>query len=429
MKKHLSFFQCFKIGLHGFFSDFRKTLSTIFLLSCSLLFFGFALSVAFYDEVRVKAESMTKYDKYTVLFSDEEGISEKDLLALQTLTKREYGTLTFCSPLCKWNDFFSMPDTITLRELNEYPISPPNGICYLPNDRNDIQMQGRLPKSKDEIAINSCMMNLFMRFGYIDDTACFPLRYFSTIEEFLSVSPHLSMMDLTTNEPFSAQIVGVVQIPCDTLDHQEENERFGMNDKIFVSKEYAVSVMREKFGVNSIGTYAIGTNATIREAKSLLSQTKYHVYSQSITSVSEITNRMEGLQIVFFVLSGVLFTFSSLILIQFISIAMEKRKQEIGILRALGARKRDILQIFLSQSIFLASLSFFCFVPLLIVSLKGINSFLRHVLSLSIVFIPFVVWVPILLYIASVLVSIFVTLIPIYIRVNRFPIDSLEYDV
>lgn len=434
MKKHISLWNCIKLGLNGIFLNAGKTISTILLLAFSLLFLGISLSVCFYDETNSKAKSMVKYDTFTVLSSTDGVMFKDDFENLSKISEKEFASLIPFSAVSSWENFFSISQTISLQELRDYPVYSPNGICSMTKtmiEEEEIPLLGRLPNTKDEIAINSCMLKLFLQFGYIDDTEGSTICYFTSAEEFLDSSPHLFLLDPSCDQQFPVKIVGVVSYPCNTIDHQEVKDEItvdelALNDKIYVSEEFATSVMESYYGVEANGVFAIGMNLNLKQAKKLLSQTDYQFYSNSITQVESMKETVDRTGTTFLVLTLISFVFASLLLIRFISFSMEERKQEIGILRALGARKKDVRRIFLSESLSLAVIASLCCIPLMIFALKGINMFLSLGLGASFVFLTFSLFIPVLLLTVSILVALFATIIPINKRIKGSPIEAIN---
>lgn len=82
----------------------------------------------------------------------------------------------------------------------------------------------------------------------------------------------------------------------------------------------------------------------------------------------EIIETLNDLKVIFTVASIVIGLFSALMLYNFISSSISSKKKEIGILRALGAGGKDVLRIFLCETIILTAI---CFVFATIFAIVG----------------------------------------------------------
>lgn len=146
-------------------------------------------------------------------------------------------------------------------------------------------------------------------------------------------------------------------------------------------------------------------------------------YQETSDSVSALLHRMAA---VFFYIGIGLTLFCSLLLYQFISFLIEGRRQEIGILRAMGASKRYVKVLFLSESLTLAMLqgvtgilSSACMIPIT-------NKILSDKLGVELTFVQFSpTLIPLILGV-SILVSILSTIIPIERIANKSPAESMK---
>lgn len=142
--------------------------------------------------------------------------------------------------------------------------------------------------------------------------------------------------------------------------------------------------------------------------------------------VSELGGLLNTVQVVAFYSSLVFAVFSILLLVNYILTSVMIRKKEIGILRALGARKVDILKIFFTES---------CMIGLMaaIVSLMSayfvtvyLNHFISNILYFDISFIRFTV-VPIFLIILGVVIFTFMASLGALRRISMMrPIDIIN---
>ena len=117
--------------------------------------------------------------------------------------------------------------------------------------------------------------------------------------------------------------------------------------------------------------------------------------------------------------------FSFLIMINFVSGSVKSREKEIGILRATGARRRDIIKIFaVEEGILALIVSIF---GLLIVAYASslINKYLGNVeLGIQLLVFDFTTFMIILL--GTFAFFAITTLIPISSIINKKPIDAIR---
>ncbi|MCR3905713.1 MAG: ATP-binding cassette domain-containing protein [Tenericutes bacterium] len=124
---------------------------------------------------------------------------------------------------------------------------------------------------------------------------------------------------------------------------------------------------------------------------------------------------------------GLLFAvFSSLLLYGYISIVIGNREKDIGILRALGARKLDVMKIFVLESLFIGFSAF------IFASIFGllINFWINHLLinqyNLILTILDFGMKQIILIFIISMVVSMISSVFPLYRLSLRKPIDVIK---
>ena len=84
----------------------------------------------------------------------------------------------------------------------------------------------------------------------------------------------------------------------------------------------------------------------------------YYLTNNIYQEASRIAELISQLKTIFFWVGVVLGAFSALMLLNFITISISSKKKDIGVLRAIGARKGDVFKIFFSESLFIGMLCF-----------------------------------------------------------------------
>lgn len=130
-----------------------------------------------------------------------------------------------------------------------------------------------------------------------------------------------------------------------------------------------------------------------------------------------------------FIILGVgagLAVFAAVLLFNFISISIEHKKKDIGILRALGARKKDVFLIFLAEAMIMASI---IFVLSSLVSYIAISIFDGYIMN-NFMLSSSILWVGtrqiVLLFGVTTAISILSTWIPISRFAKQKPIDVIK---
>lgn len=118
--------------------------------------------------------------------------------------------------------------------------------------------------------------------------------------------------------------------------------------------------------------------------------------------------------------------FASLMLMNFISTSISYKRREIGILRAIGAGKKDVFNIFFSESFIIAIINFVLATIACIIAAHFINESLYNDLNLSISLLNFGVRQLILLLAISILVAAISTFLPVWKIAKKNPVDSIN---
>ncbi len=147
-------------------------------------------------------------------------------------------------------------------------------------------------------------------------------------------------------------------------------------------------------------------------------------------SVTEELNMIDGILEVLgqvFLWVGVGFAvFASLMLSNFIATSISHKKQEIGILRAIGSRSGDVFMIFFAESFIIAMINFVLSLATTGVIVYVINSIFREDIGLLITFLSFGVRQVALLLGVSLVVAIIATFFPVKKIASMKPIDAIK---
>ena len=110
----------------------------------------------------------------------------------------------------------------------------------------------------------------------------------------------------------------------------------------------------------------------------------------------------------------------------FITISISYKKREIGILRAVGARSRDVFNIFFAESFIIAMIAFAFAISITFVVSIVINNTLANEYSLLIILLNPGVRQILLVLGVSLGVAFISTLLPVYKIAMKRPIDAIR---
>ena len=128
-----------------------------------------------------------------------------------------------------------------------------------------------------------------------------------------------------------------------------------------------------------------------------------------------------------FLYVGVVFAiFSALMLSNFIGISIAYKKQEIGILRAIGARSSDVFKIFFAESFIIAMINYLLSIIGTLAFTGLINNLMRGGVGLLVTVLDFGIRQIVLLLIISLATSLIATFIPVKKIAAMKPIDAIK---
>ena len=116
--------------------------------------------------------------------------------------------------------------------------------------------------------------------------------------------------------------------------------------------------------------------------------------------------------------------FAALMLLNFISVSISSKKRDIGVLRAIGARKIDVFKIFFSESLFIAALCSILAIVITIVTDMSLDNYFISEIGLSI--LQFNIITFLLIVGIALVISFIATLIPVLHSSRKPPVESIR---
>ena len=199
------------------------------------------------------------------------------------------------------------------------------------------------------------------------------------------------------------------------------------------------NLMSNMFGANlgGIYSYAVGT---MPESKSEIHDivkftdkyvddsgtVRYRLKNNVTDQLSLVDGILDVLGKVFFYVGLGFALFASLMLANFISTSVAHKKQEIGILRAIGSRSNDVFRIFFAEAFIIAMINYALSVIATLTVTIFINAALRDEAGLLITFLDFGIRQVGLLLIVSLAVAVIATFLPVKKIASMKPIDAIK---
>lgn len=118
--------------------------------------------------------------------------------------------------------------------------------------------------------------------------------------------------------------------------------------------------------------------------------------------------------------------FAAIMLANFIGTSISYKKQEIGILRAIGSRSNDVFRIFFSESFIIAMINFVLSTTGLFIVVAFMNSTFRSELGILITLLNVGIRQILLLFLVSVAVAFVASFIPVKRIAAKRPIDAIR---
>ena len=153
---------------------------------------------------------------------------------------------------------------------------------------------------------------------------------------------------------------------------------------------------------------------------------KFRIRNSVMSSLDFVNNFIEETSKIFLYIGIGFSVFAGLMLANFISISITYKKREIGILRAIGARKKDVFSIFFNESSLIAFINFVLTVITTGVACYFINNSLRLEAGFNITLLIFGPRQIILTALLSFIVALLASALPVYRIARKQPIDAIN---
>jgi ABC-type lipoprotein release transport system permease subunit len=113
-------------------------------------------------------------------------------------------------------------------------------------------------------------------------------------------------------------------------------------------------------------------------------------------------------------------------LANFIGTSISYKKQEIGILRAIGSRSNDVFRIFFAESFIIAMINFLLSCIGTFAATLIVNKLIRTRAGVLITVLNFSIRQIVLLFVISIVVALLASFIPVKKIASKRPIDAIR---
>lgn len=153
---------------------------------------------------------------------------------------------------------------------------------------------------------------------------------------------------------------------------------------------------------------------------------RYELNHPVTYELDAVNSFLKGAAKVFFWIGVFFAVFAALLMANFITTSIHYKRQEIGILRAIGSRSADVFRIFFSESFVIAVINFVISALLCAAAVFTINFVLRKHLGILITILHFGIRQIVLLAIISILIAAVASFLPVHRIASKRPIDAIR---
>lgn len=180
---------------------------------------------------------------------------------------------------------------------------------------------------------------------------------------------------------------------------------------------YVVGVMPQtKADVMKVVSYSYRENSDIR----------YEIQNSTTYELDTVNTILKKLAKVFMYIGIGFAVFATVMLANFIATSVAHKKQEIGILRAIGSRSNDVFRIFFSESFIIAMINFVLSAAGVFAVTMIINNYIRKDLGVLISILTFGPRQVLLILVLSIFVAAAASFIPVKKIASKKPVDAIR---
>lgn len=477
IKSRLPIKYAFKLGASGLKHKKFRLVMTILLSCIALGLFGLTDTFASYDYVSTALKSLTdpenqiNYVAFERESRDEDGayfyetrfISEEDITRIKT----ETGLDVYPVHALYTSVYDNLPEESHYNNNGYYMTDFGGAIVADDNLLNKMDAKliaGHLPEKGEEVVISTHMLETFIKYGYteINNYEKGPTERIFLVQDILGKT-------LTMGEQ-SVTICGVVDtgLKFDRYATLKEIDTMEMAEMSFAEQIGFMALQMEldyarRYSLTGLLMVSPGfinhfcrldpysgmlTDSTIIQTLSPMPKSEKDIrklveFSDKDFDASKgvlmynlmnpVTFELKNLDEIFLVLSQVFFwigvvfvVFSSLLFSNFIATSISYKKEQIGILRAIGSRSNDVFRIFFAESFIIAMINFTLSFVGTIVVCGIINSMVKSGTGLLLTILTVGIRQAVLLFAVCLLCAFIACYLPVRKIAAKKPIDAIR---
>lgn len=213
--------------------------------------------------------------------------------------------------------------------------------------------------------------------------------------------------------------------------YNEVYQKYDLGDTLIVSDELFEKITEGREGLYEFAFVSLPKSRG--EMKNLVKKCedtdmgiRYSMINSVIYELNSLDDMITSMTKLFRYISLLLILFVILLMSNFISVGIRDKAKEIGILRSMGAGRRDIYRIFLIEGVLIAGISAVLGAILTIIATEVANQMIRHEFLTRIVVADFTIRQILLIFGISICVSLLSSLVPIKQMADKKPIDIIK---
>lgn len=183
-----------------------------------------------------------------------------------------------------------------------------------------------------------------------------------------------------------------------------------------IYREAIGAMPQDKDGIKTLVSYCYAENTEMR----------FPLQNAATFELDSISEEIKEFAKIFLYIGLGFAVFAAVMLANFIGTSISYKKQEIGILRAIGSRSNDVFRIFFSESFIIAMINFVLSVIGVFAVTRFINYIIRANAGILITLLTFDLRQILLLFLISVFVAFAASFVPVYKIASKRPIDAIR---
>lgn len=294
---------------------------------------------------------------------------------------------------------------------------PAEDIIWLDGKQHDTLADNEFVVSAEQFTMSDTAWEDVFESENIEKTLS---KKFSEYDE-ITAYCYLWDEDSNSEEIEDAKIVGIIK---DTSAYHQA---------MAVSEKYMNLLVADMDGIYQAAIGAMPENRAdvekvvrycYREGKDVTS--RYEINNPVTFELDSVNDFLKVFAKIFLYIGIGLALFASLLMSNFISQSIIYKRQEIGILRAIGSRSADVFRIFFSESFIIAMINFVISSVICGVGVAVLNRVLRHETGVLVTVLHFGLRQILLLFVISVAIAAIASFIPVRKIAAKKPIDAIR---